>query len=103
MNKNLTIRNSTAEFLIFTTSNRQNTIEVKVEDESVWLTQKLIAKFFDIQIATEFYNTDKKTQKIVLDNLQIDLDKMAKLKQDLKNYKKKIGAKNDNLQSKLFR
>jgi len=52
MNKNLTIRNSTAEFLIFTTANGQNTIEVKAEDETVWLTQKLIAKLFDINIAT---------------------------------------------------
>ena len=52
MNKNLTIRNSTAEFLIFTTSNGQDTIEVKVEDETVWLTQKLIAKLFDINVAT---------------------------------------------------
>ena len=42
---------------------------------------------------------DKKTQKIVFDNLKIDLDKMNKLKEDLKNYKKKTGAKNDNLQS----
>jgi len=52
MNKNLTIRNSTAEFLIFTTANGQDTIEVKVEDETVWLTQKLIAKLFDINVAT---------------------------------------------------
>ncbi|MFA6191121.1 MAG: virulence RhuM family protein [Sulfurimonas sp.] len=52
MKKNLTIRNSTAEFLIFTTANGQDTIEVKVSDETVWLTQKLIAKLFDVQIAT---------------------------------------------------
>ena len=52
MNKNLTIRNSTAEFLIFTTTNAQDTIEVKVSDETVWLTQKLIAKLFDINVAT---------------------------------------------------
>jgi len=52
MKKNLTIRNSTAEFLIFTTSNGQDTIEVKVEDETVWLTQKLIAKLFDVNVAT---------------------------------------------------
>ena len=52
MNKNLTIRNSTAEFLIFTTTNGQDTIEVKVEDETVWLTQKLIAKLFDVSVAT---------------------------------------------------
>ncbi|MEA2017343.1 MAG: virulence RhuM family protein [Campylobacterota bacterium] len=52
MKKNLTIRNSTAEFLIFTTSNGEDTIEVKVEDETVWLTQKLIAKLFDVNVAT---------------------------------------------------
>lgn len=52
MKKNLTIRNSTAEFLIFTTSNGQDTIEVKVEDETVWLTQKLIAKLFDVNVST---------------------------------------------------
>ena len=52
MNKNLTIRNSTAEFLIFTTNNAQDTIEVKIEDETLWLTQKLIAKLFDVHVAT---------------------------------------------------
>jgi len=52
MNKKLTIRNSTAEFLIFTTTNGQDTIEVKVEDETVWLTQKLIAKLFDVSVTT---------------------------------------------------
>lgn len=52
MNKNLSIRNSTAEFLIFTTANGQDTIEVKVSDETVWLTQKLIAKLFDVHVAT---------------------------------------------------
>ena len=34
--KKLQIRNSTAEFLIFT---RQNSIEVRVEEETVWLTK----------------------------------------------------------------
>ena len=52
MDKKLQIRNSTAEFLIFTTNNAQDTIEVKVEDESVWLTQKLVAKLFDVSVAT---------------------------------------------------
>jgi hypothetical protein len=52
LKKTITIRNSTAEFLIFTTANGEDTIEVKVEDETVWLTQKLIAKLFDINVAT---------------------------------------------------
>lgn len=37
--KDLQIRNSTAEFLIFTSQANENTIKVRVEDETVWLTQ----------------------------------------------------------------
>ena len=43
----LQIRNSTAEFLIFTKQNKEKTIEAIVDDESVWLSQKLIAELFD--------------------------------------------------------
>lgn len=46
-NTNLQIRNSTAEFLIFTSQSNENTIEVRVENETVWLTQKMIAELFD--------------------------------------------------------
>ena len=47
MKKNkLQIRNSTAEFLVFTSQSGKNTIEVRVEDETVWLTQSLIAGLF---------------------------------------------------------
>jgi len=40
------IRNSTAEFLIFTSQAGEDSIEVRVEDEDVWLTQKLISELF---------------------------------------------------------
>ncbi|MFA5234091.1 MAG: hypothetical protein WC390_06785 [Sulfurimonas sp.] len=43
------IRNSTAEFLIFTSQSGENSIEVKVFDESVWLTQAMVAQLFDVQ------------------------------------------------------
>jgi hypothetical protein len=43
----LRIRNSTAEFLIFSKQAGENSIEVRVEDETVWLTQKLIGVLFD--------------------------------------------------------
>ena len=52
MQKNLKIRNSTAEFLIFTSQSGEDSIEVKVADENVWLTQKLIAKLFDKSVST---------------------------------------------------
>ncbi|MCD6396555.1 MAG: cell filamentation protein Fic, partial [Spirochaetaceae bacterium] len=42
----------TAEFLIFTSQANEDRIEVRVEDENVWLTQKLIAKLFDVHVAT---------------------------------------------------
>lgn len=41
------IRNSTAEFLIFTSQSGEDSIEVKVFEESVWLTQAMIAELFD--------------------------------------------------------
>jgi hypothetical protein len=45
--KKIQIRNSTAEFLVFTTQSGEKGIEVRVEDETVWLTQKLIGVLFD--------------------------------------------------------
>ncbi len=47
-NKKLQIRNSTAEFLIFTNQVKERGIEVMVKDETVWLSQKLIALLFDV-------------------------------------------------------
>ena len=48
MNNKLQIRNSTAEFLIFTKQENGDNIEVCIQDNTVWLTQKLIAMLFDI-------------------------------------------------------
>lgn len=46
------IRNSTAEFLIFTKQAGENGIEVRVAEETVWLTQKLMAVLFDVTVPT---------------------------------------------------
>jgi len=48
----LQIRNSTAEFLIFTRQAGEDGIEVRVQDETVWLTQKLMAALFGVDIRT---------------------------------------------------
>lgn len=48
----LTIRNSTAEFLIFTQQAGENGIEVRYENGSIWLTQKLMAELFDVDVRT---------------------------------------------------
>jgi len=48
----LQIRNSTAEFLIFTNQAGESGIEVRYEAESIWLTQKLMAELFDVSVPT---------------------------------------------------
>jgi len=50
--KKLQIRNSTTEFLVFTNQDNRNSIEVRIKDETVWLTQKLIATLFDVNVRT---------------------------------------------------
>ena len=47
MEKNLTIRNSTAEFLIFQAQNKSQGVEVVYHDETIWATQKAMSVLFD--------------------------------------------------------
>jgi len=55
-NKKLQIRNSTAEFLIFTNQSKQSSIEVRYEDETIWLSQKLMSELFDVEVNTINYH-----------------------------------------------
>ena len=48
MSKELQIRNSTIDFLVFTRDAGEDGIEVRVQDGDVWLTQKAISELFDI-------------------------------------------------------
>ena len=62
---NKLIRNSTAEFLIFTGQAGEQSIEARYEDETVWLSQKLMAELFDVDVRTisehlkNIYETDE--------------------------------------------
>lgn len=44
----LQIRNSTVDFLVFTRDTHEDGIEVRVQDQDVWLTQKAIGQLFDV-------------------------------------------------------
>ena len=50
--KDLIIRNSTAEFLIFEKQAHADSIEVRYEDETLWLTQKMMSNLFDVTTKT---------------------------------------------------
>lgn len=48
MAKNFEIRNSTAEFLTFVATGKEDGIQVLYKDDTVWATQKAMAALFDI-------------------------------------------------------
>ncbi len=82
------IRNSTTEFLIFTSQNGQDSIEVKVFEETVWLTQTMIAQLFDVQRPAI-----TKHLKNIFENGELDENQVSSILEhtanDGKNYKTK--------------
>lgn len=75
--KKYQIRNSTAEFLIFTSQSGKNSIEVRVEENNVWLTQKLMATLFEVTVPTinehltNLYAQSEITQTATIRNFRI--------------------------------
>jgi len=53
-NKEITIRSSAAEYLTYVASigEQENSIEVRYEDENIWLTQKMLATIYDVDVRT---------------------------------------------------
>ncbi|MBX2930922.1 MAG: virulence RhuM family protein [Chitinophagaceae bacterium] len=90
MSKNkLQIRNSTAEFLIFTSQAGENTIEVRVQDEMIWLTQQKIAELFGVErsVTTKHLKNIFDTQELTENSV---CAKIAHTATDGKNYKTKF-------------
>ena len=46
--RDLRVRNSTVDFLVFTRDAGEDGIEVRVQDGDVWLTQRAIGQLFDV-------------------------------------------------------
>jgi hypothetical protein len=60
-NNEMNIRSSTAEYLTFvaSTGNNFHSIELRYEDENIWLTQKLLATLYDVEVHTINYHIKK--------------------------------------------
>lgn len=89
----LQIRNSTAEFLIFTNQSREKTIEVIVDDKSVWLSQKLIAELFgttkqnvSLHFKNIFYNNELIEKETVKDFLTVQNEGRKEVRRNTKYY-----------------
>ena len=50
----ITIRSSAAEYLTYVASvgDQQDSIEMRYEDENIWLTQKMMAALYDVDVRT---------------------------------------------------
>jgi len=93
--KNLIIRNSTAEFLIFSYQAQTNDsdVEVRVEDGTIWLSQKLIAQLFDttsenvqMHLNNIFVGEELVTTSTTKDFLVVQKEGNRDVKQIIKHY-----------------
>lgn len=88
MTKSELIRSSVAEYLTFITASGESQVEALYADENVWLTQKMMAKLYDVDVRTISYHL----KKIFTDN---ELDENSVIQffwitaQDGKNYNTK--------------
>ena len=50
----ISIRSRAAEYLTYvaTVGDRNDSIEMRYEDENIWLTQKMMATFYDVELST---------------------------------------------------
>ena len=50
----ISIRSSAAEYLTYVASigDQQDSIEMRYEDENIWLTQKMMATLYDVDVCT---------------------------------------------------
>ena len=60
-NNQITIRSSAAEYLTFVASTGESngSVEIRYEDENIWLTQKIMAVLYDVDVKTINYHIKK--------------------------------------------
>lgn len=62
MSKNeITIQSSAAEYLTFVaaTGDDKSSVEVRYEDENIWITQKMMATLYEVDVRTVNYHIRK--------------------------------------------
>lgn len=86
----VSIRSSAAEYLTYTAASGNNaeSIEMRYEDENIWLTQKMLAELFDVSVSTINYHINK-----ILEDNELNADSVIRnfriTAADAKNYQTK--------------
>ena len=89
MGKELQIRNSTVDFLVFTRDAGEDGIEVRVQNHDVWLTQKAISQLFDVDRSVVTKHLKNVFEEKELDENSV-CAKFAQTADDGKDYKYKF-------------
>ncbi len=84
MSKELQIRNSTVDFLVFARDAGEDGIEVRVQNGDVWRTQKTISQLFDVDrsvvtkhLSNIFKESEFEKYRVIQDSLyESDFDKL---------------------------
>ena len=91
--KNLSVRSSAAEFLIFETQSKDTSIEVRYEDKTLWLTQKMMAQLFEVEVSTlnehltNLYTSNELSEGATVRNFRIvQTEGSRQVSRDVKHY-----------------
>ena len=92
MAKKFEIRNSTAEFLIFQIEGKDDGVQIVYRDETVWCTQKAMARLFDVVLSAI-----SKLRNIFKSKIIVDYSVISKMEtittRDYRQYSRKYGIR----------
>lgn len=110
------IRSSTAEYLTFiaTTGSESDSVEMRYEDENIWLTQKMMATLYDVDVRTindhirMIYKDDELTEDATIRNFRIvQAEGTRQVSRNIKHYNLQmiiaVGFKVNNNRAVQFR
>ena len=112
----ITIRSSAAEYLTYVASvgDQQDSIEMRYEDENIWLTQKMMATLYDVDVRTinehikKIYSDSELEEDATIRNFRIvQTEGSRQVTRDTKHYNLQmiiaVGFKVDNERAIQFR
>ena len=91
----ITIRSSAAEYLTYVASvgDQQDSIEMRYEDENIWLTQKMMATLYDVDVRTinehikKIYSDSELEEDVTIRNFRIvQTEGTRQVTRDTKHY-----------------
>ena len=95
----VTIRSSAAEYLTYIASvgDQQDSFEMRYEDENIWLTQKMMATLYDVDVRTinehikKIYSDSELEEDLTIRNFRIvQTEGSCQVTRDTKHYRQII-------------